>query len=234
MNLPDGPVKEFVDQYRACSLAIDLEMRQRFSSLIRERNLTRDELATALRQVYWDYPRLVDNPDWVWLTFGSFNGGPFNRDEFDAIIQNYRYPFPCADCNTTVPILVHDRADADRFWTGISVLCPACSERFEQRKDDFYRRIADEKAKATREAEITELRAMPYQEYLMTEHWQTVRAATLKRDHNRCQLCRSTERLQVHHNTYERRGCEDPDDTVTLCGDCHQTFHDHRQLARPQ
>lgn len=36
---------------------------------------------------------------------------------------------------------------------------------------------------------------------------------------------RALTRLEVHHLTYERLGCEAPDDLLVLCGRCHATFH---------
>jgi 5-methylcytosine-specific restriction endonuclease McrA len=67
---------------------------------------------------------------------------------------------------------------------------------------------------------------LPYSEYLKTEHWQGVRQYALRRAGDRCQLCNSTERLEVHHRTYERKGIEDYRDVIALCHNCHAKFHD--------
>lgn len=80
---------------------------------------------------------------------------------------------------------------------------------------------------------IAKLRDMPYDEYLKTDHWLHVREAALERDGYRCRLCNSTERLNVHHRTYERRGEELPGDLTTLCQPCHESFHENGKLARP-
>jgi hypothetical protein len=69
------------------------------------------------------------------------------------------------------------------------------------------------------------VRDMPYQEYLQTDHWQELRQKALDRDGHCCRLCRSLDELQVHHNTYERRGMEELDDLITLCKRCHRKFH---------
>lgn len=71
----------------------------------------------------------------------------------------------------------------------------------------------------------TDLRTMPYADYLKTEHWQIVRAAALEFAEHRCQLCNSADRLNVHHRTYERRGAEEPGDVIVLCHRCHGQFH---------
>lgn len=70
------------------------------------------------------------------------------------------------------------------------------------------------------------LRMMPYPLYLATSHWREVREAALERARYRCQLCgRANDTLEVHHNTYERRGAELPSDVLTLCRRCHEDFH---------
>ena len=73
---------------------------------------------------------------------------------------------------------------------------------------------------------LSELRTMPYREYLQTPEWQKTRAAALMRAGHRCSLD-STHRsdLDVHHNTYERLGAELAGDLVVLCRDCHRRHH---------
>jgi len=66
---------------------------------------------------------------------------------------------------------------------------------------------------------------LPYKVYLKTDHWSCLRAAILERDGHKCQDCNSSRRLDVHHLTYERRGCELPEDLITLCRDCHGKRH---------
>lgn len=76
------------------------------------------------------------------------------------------------------------------------------------------------------------LSAMPYSEYLKTDHWKDLSAKAKTEAGNRCQLCNSGDKaLHTHHRTYERRGCEDLKDLVVLCGDCHAKFHDIKKAA---
>lgn len=65
-----------------------------------------------------------------------------------------------------------------------------------------------------------------YKEYLNSPHWKEIRLKALARAGNRCQLCSSTDSLNVHHNTYRNRGNEDLKDLVVLCRNCHEKFHD--------
>jgi 5-methylcytosine-specific restriction endonuclease McrA len=81
--------------------------------------------------------------------------------------------------------------------------------------------------------DVLYLRRMPYKEYLQTEHWQKVRQTALDHAKHRCQLCNASERLQVHHRTYERRGCEELIDLTVLCSYCHAKHHDKlRPIAK--
>jgi restriction endonuclease Mrr len=73
---------------------------------------------------------------------------------------------------------------------------------------------------------LGELRAMPYDEYLRTPEWRRTRTAALIRAGHRCALdVAHTEDLDVHHNTYERRGAELQSDLVVLCRTCHHRHH---------
>lgn len=73
--------------------------------------------------------------------------------------------------------------------------------------------------------DITELRALPYNEYLKTHHWRTISRAA--RDHygEACLLCGATRHTHVHHRTYDRRGEERIHDLTVLCARCHEHWH---------
>lgn len=78
---------------------------------------------------------------------------------------------------------------------------------------------------AARCALLAAYRSMPYSDYILTDHWLSVRKAALYRAGGRCQLCGRQERLQVHHNSYENLGHELPEDLIVLCQSCHEKFH---------
>lgn len=65
-----------------------------------------------------------------------------------------------------------------------------------------------------------------YADYRASPWWARVREDALHRAHNRCQLCATQTRLEVHHNTYERLGKEWPSDVIVLCRSCHAKHHD--------
>ncbi len=76
-----------------------------------------------------------------------------------------------------------------------------------------------------RNMDVAALRALPYQEYLKTDHWQKMRKAALERADHRCQACYAKDvQLDVHHRTYERLGEELPEDLFVLCHVCHEAI----------
>ncbi len=70
-----------------------------------------------------------------------------------------------------------------------------------------------------------------YQNYLLSDWWALVRRKALQAAGFRCQLCNSPEKLQVHHRSYANIGNEKLGDLTVLCEDCHEVFHEHRNLA---
>ena len=65
-----------------------------------------------------------------------------------------------------------------------------------------------------------------YQEYLLTTHWKDFKTKKYKsKVKYRCVCCETHKGLQLHHNTYEKIGCERLGDVVWLCTSCHATVH---------
>lgn len=64
-----------------------------------------------------------------------------------------------------------------------------------------------------------------YQIYLESDHWKAFRAKILNERKHCCENCKSSERLQIHHITYERLGAELPTDVAVLCKPCHKRTH---------
>lgn len=72
---------------------------------------------------------------------------------------------------------------------------------------------------------------MTYSEYLRSDHWREQREDALYRAENRCQICYSPDRLQVHHRTYIRLGREKPRDLTVLCENCHRRHHQFMNIG---
>ena len=128
----------------------------------------------------------------------------------------------CRTCGDEFDNVFTSRTDYEAFAKGHKRLdeCPACTQaRLLQAREQ--RCQASEAERARLEA----LRAMPYDEYLQTEHWQSVRKNALKRARYKCQACNSSGELHVHHKTYDHLGQEWPSDLLVVCADCHAKIH---------
>lgn len=74
-----------------------------------------------------------------------------------------------------------------------------------------------------------EANRMSYQQYLASEHWKQLRLRfwASKLHGGRCYVCGANGvRLEIHHRSYRRIGCEKLNDLCLLCRDCHQETHD--------
>lgn len=65
-----------------------------------------------------------------------------------------------------------------------------------------------------------------YLAYLGSEAWSIRRDFALEAAGYACSLCSSTDRLDVHHRTYERLYAERLADLTVLCRKCHGKFHE--------
>jgi hypothetical protein len=68
---------------------------------------------------------------------------------------------------------------------------------------------------------------MPYEEFLKTPEWHRTSKWAKDRYGEHCMSagCSRREGLEVHHDTYERRGCERLGDLAVFCHPCHGRFH---------
>jgi hypothetical protein len=162
----------------------------------------------VVRELYWDWPDEVQTD-----TLRQALGLPSVRALLAAV-----GPRITGMCSCGEPLVLSSRSGSAR--------CAACEDRSRQQSQLLHAGAVE-----ARNAEVDQLRAMPYAAYLRTDHWRSVRDAARKRAHGRCQACNSTEQLDVHHRTYERRGCELAADVIVLCRPCHDLFHDRRALA---
>jgi hypothetical protein len=101
------------------------------------------------------------------------------------------------------------------------LLCNVCEQGLGHCLDE-ERRAQYLAAKARQ----SELHNMAYPLYLQTREWKAKRNRKLIQAGNRCEICGSLHRLEVHHTTYERRGYELLEDLTVLCRSCHQLYYD--------
>lgn len=69
-----------------------------------------------------------------------------------------------------------------------------------------------------------------YIKYLRSRRWMRIRKRAIERAEYRCQVCNGTEKLEVHHRTYENLGHEHAMDIIVLCDECHTLFHTHGKI----
>jgi len=64
-----------------------------------------------------------------------------------------------------------------------------------------------------------------YRQYLESGEWQERRQAAMIRADGYCERC-GKEAVHVHHLSYDNLGCEDDDDLIALCEECHRLEHE--------
>ena len=67
-----------------------------------------------------------------------------------------------------------------------------------------------------------------YSKCLCSKWWRKRRRQAIRDAKWRCEKCRKRGRLQVHHLSYERLGCERRADLQALCPACHE--HEHADI----
>lgn len=80
-------------------------------------------------------------------------------------------------------------------------------------------------------SEFTGYKQMDYKDFLGTIYWNVVREYKIFKAGYKCEECSSTEKLDVHHKTYQFRGRElyHLECLEVLCRNCHAARHDIQQ-----
>jgi transcription elongation factor Elf1 len=177
-----------------------------------------DDLLHRASYVYWTLPDIPAS-DIASVVLGN----PKAVHKLLAALPKILAPtFSCPRCGADAVMAsraaVALRAKYQR--EGIEVLCSQCLDT-----DQESRQTERAERDRIEQARLSALRSMPYRDYLLTEEWLATRNQKLKQAWFKCQLCNTGGLLNVHHRTYERRGCEDMRDLVVLCHPCHAKFH---------
>jgi hypothetical protein len=75
-------------------------------------------------------------------------------------------------------------------------------------------------------------RSMAYQNHIRSSQWRGTREVMFKLRGKKCEICGSSDRLELHHKTYERFGHELPSDLEILCKRHHEEADRKRKVAR--
>jgi len=173
-----------------------------------------------LQELYWMTPDVA-------VAIRKAHKTVYGKGDFLPRIREFAGT--CADCGR--PILWPCRSWSKYREMSRDVrrqyVCPDCGVQREQQQLAEHREWEAQRGRRERaeKAHMERLQGLPYAEYLLTHHWRQVRASALWRAKSRCQLCNGVHELNVHHRTYERRGCELPADVIVLCENCHLKHH---------
>lgn len=197
-----------------------------------------DDKELAAAYLYWMYPEIKATVLTKAVT-GQSQVQTF-LDQIHAVTDGTR----CDRCDCLIPIKsraqlndhnrnrnrnrnrTQRRYSTNPLVSEISILCDLCQDIRDAERNEQW-----EAEREVREARLSELRNMPYREYLQTPEWREKREHHLRSAGYRCQVCNSPEKpLDVHHRTYKRRGQEYYKDLILLCRTCHGIFHDSGKL----
>lgn len=81
-----------------------------------------------------------------------------------------------------------------------------------------------------RREQLRELGFDSYGAYLRSKHWRGLREDYRSTYGWKC-VCGATERLHLHHVSYDRLGSERLTDVVPLCQPCHEVMHELRRAG---
>ena len=143
-------------------------------------------------------------------------------------VNAFNLIIPCSKCGESTIHPVKNKsqlAEKKSFARNNPILCDECiASELERVRPES--RNKKEKQETNRKNKITELQAMPYEEYLKTDHWKRVKKSALSRVDYRCTKCgRKNVQLDVHHLTYGHKGYEYPQDLKVVCRPCHERIH---------
>ncbi len=65
-----------------------------------------------------------------------------------------------------------------------------------------------------------------YTKHINSDRWARRRLRAIDEVGGVCQVCGSTDRIQVHHLSYDNLGNEKPEDLLVVCRECHRKVHE--------
>ncbi|MFH1075760.1 MAG: HNH endonuclease [Pseudomonadota bacterium] len=177
-----------------------------------------DKFTKAIASIlYWEFPEIKTATLAEKLGIKGFFSAKKHVEPYQLFI--------CNKCEYAITASTKSkRTEIKRLHREGNLSCPNCAK--ENREE---RTVAIERIWKEREERFKALKTMPYAEYLQSPEWQARRIAHLKSSKFSCQVCNKKDTpLNVHHRTYENKGNERWGDLITLCQDCHKTFHGKR------
>ena len=185
------------------------------------------ELLTTFAFLYREYQQYIVSHDGnrEWFDSLTFKGCEYSDLYASAfrVVENISRLEWALTYESTTPI-IGERKDSDEEFVN-KYLVPGGDTSDAQFKE-FYKNYFVEKAEISNEVKAL-ISSISYKEFLQTPYWIFI-ARIKKGQIERCQLCNSDKKLEVHHSTYDIRGNEinHLDKLTVLCHDCHAKYHD--------
>jgi hypothetical protein len=183
------------------------------------------ERLDAARYLYWCRPEVKVKPIADSLLKNQ------NWKNLPSTVGKASVKRQCRICQLSYEFVLTSRDHLKKIDLSNKDTCNDCNQRFAAvREAEINARIR------TQAHRLYELRTMPYSDYLKTPEWKERRSHHLLSADYCCQVCsrsRNPENpLEVHHNTYERRGGECFSDLLVLCRECHSMYHEKGRFKR--
>lgn len=128
--------------------------------------------------------------------------------------------YQCCDCGK-----LFRRAVSHKALGGVppSNLPPCDMEAARLFEDSYYGASADLRDRINHFRKTTWWKE--YSDYLQSDEWRQRANASIKAAGGVCAYCGIRRAVQVHHLTYDRVGCELPEDLKPVCIPCHRQLH---------
>jgi len=180
-------------------------------------HVTEEEKIDIINYIYWNILELSSKK----IAEDVFN---ITVSEAMKLIKPFTTNITCIKCNDV--LIVKSRSQLNEYRLriyGRRQEVYTCEKCLAEDRKKFHNK--QEKEAKQRKNNVKYLKQLPYSEYLKSNHWEYMRKRMLIRASYKCQICNSSEFLNVHHRTYENKGDENYEDLVVLCNDCHRLYH---------
>ena len=167
-------------------------------------------ISSLIRYLYW------------YTNIGVKEIGEYTELSHQLVVQRAGYLIfsaSCSRCQSVFPSKRKSRSDLG------SKICPSCEAQniIDQHKVFLEDWIDSSWVKH----DNPKMDKKTYTAYLHSKHWKKVRSIALQNAGYKCQACSCKDTiLDVHHNSYDRLGNEDPSDLIVLCRSCHSKVHE--------
>lgn len=240
-NKADFPQWESLSQ-------VDEALREQFNAPTRswyeKRKNLLDQLPPAIQQPQFNFSEFDDayiekhpepiNPSnckhgITMLTLRTYDGGS------SAVVKQ------CIDCGKhisavakTTVVNIHELPDFDvNADIKIKTELSEWHFRYAEARNAAMWDFIEERGRKIASGEVKVIDTTTFGTYYDSKEWVNTRSRIMKRDDYKCQVQRCTNPAAcAHHITYDRLGCENDLDLISLCTRCHELVHETQDLRK--